>query len=260
MALVPGIRGTTTAEPYPFTRIVSFLTRVNRFANATEQRWMARPPLTSFVLPYSQLLAADKSSMFSFFTGQKGMFDIGASIKLTFTSGTGSTVTYDNMTLQADDFTVSASKPLQYNTQIGLRQTQNPGYTYTAPVSPVFPNLAAGVAAMYPFVQVNRYMTMLNEQPTGMRYAEAFFGGGFTGFPSGVLKEWHLSFPVITDADLATHEAFFMSVGGMLNTFQFTDPLDGTVHTKVRYGNDNFSVRYIAPNQNQLSLVLVETN
>lgn len=260
MAAVPGIRGSTTPQPYPFTRTVSYLTRVNRFANATEQRWMARPPLTSFTMSYSSLLAADKASQFTFFTDQKGMFDIGATISFTFTSGHGATVTYSNMTLQSDAFSVKERMPLQYDTQISLHQTQNPTYTYTAPASPVFPALAVGATAMYPFEQVSRYLTMFNDQPTGMRYAEAFFGASFTGFPAGPLKEWTIQFPVLTDADLATHEAFFNSVAGRLNTFQFTDPMDNTVHTKVRYASDDFSVRYLAPNQNQLTITLVETN
>ncbi len=260
MAFVPGIRGTATAEPYPFTRTVSFVTRVNRFANATEQRWMAAPPLTSFTMSYASLLAADRSSQFSFFTGQKGMFDIGASITLVWDSGNGSPVTYNNMTLQADDFTVTTSAPLQYNTQISLRQTQNAAYVYTAPVSPVFPLLASGAPAMYPFTQTSRYLTVVNDQPTGMRYSEPFFGAGLSGFPAGPLKEWRLSFPVLTDADLLTHENFFLAMGGMLNTFQFTDPIDSSVHPKVRYGSDQFAVTYTAPNQSQLTLSLVETN
>jgi hypothetical protein len=250
---LPGVRGSSVEVLYPVTRTVSFATRVQRFADATEQRWMLRPPMTKLSLPYGSLLATDKNNQLSFFASQKGRFDTTISVTI-------GAITYTNMTLLSDVFSIKNGKPLQYDTQIDLRQVKNSGYTWSAPVAPSFPILSAGVRCQMPFIQTSRYLTMVNDQETGMRYSEAFYGGGFSKFPAAALKEWALEYPHLTDADVAILESFVNSVGGRFYSFAFIDPLDGSSHPKCRFGSDDFILRYSGPNDVALSLQIVETN
>jgi hypothetical protein len=250
---LPGVLGTSVQALYPVTRTVSFATRVQRFSDATEQRWMLRPPMMKLSLPYASLLAADKNSQLSFFASQKGRFDTTISVTL-------GASTWNNMTLLSDVFSVRNGKPLQYDTQIDLRQTKNSGYVWSAPSSPSFPVLSAGVRCQMPFTQTSRYLTMVNDQETGPRYSEAFYGAGFSKFPAAALKEWTLEYPHLTDADAATLESFAMTVGGRFYAFALIDPLDGSSHPKCRLGSDDFTLRYNGVNDVSLTLQIVETN
>jgi hypothetical protein len=249
----PGVRGSAVQALYPVTRTVSFLTRVQRFADATEQRWMLRAPMTKLSLPYGSLLATDKNNQVSFFASQKGRFDTTISVTL-------GANTYTNMTLLSDVFSVRNGAPLQYDTQIDLRQVKNSGFIWSNPVGPAFPTLSVGVRCQMPFTQTSRYLTAVNDQETGMRYSEAFYGAGFSKFPVSSLKEWALEYPHLSEADVAILESFAMTVGGRYWTFAFIDPLDGSSHPKCRLGSDDFILRYSGPNDVALSLQIIETN
>src|SRR5579871_4844684 len=92
---LPGLRGTSEQALYPFSRIVSFDTKITTWMNGSEQRWVSRPPLTNFVLPMTVLSAADKSSYVTLFSTAKGQF----AQNITLTLGT---TTWEHLTMMSD--------------------------------------------------------------------------------------------------------------------------------------------------------------
>jgi len=240
---------------YPVTRRVEFLTDVAIATDFTEQRSKARPPLTRFVFPYTQINATDLATMRSFLESQKGPFDTSWSVTL------GAT-TYSNLVLEDDAFsaTEAASTQTTYSFTLRARQVKNPGYTCGSPGA-AFPALANGLRTQLPYTQLRRYAVMKNDNPlSGNAFRWTWFGGGLTGFPTGSLHGWVLSFPVLSDADLSTIETHFRNNWGRYGTFTFRDPESGTDYTKCRYDQDALEIVHSQPNVNSLTLRVMETN
>jgi hypothetical protein len=250
---LPFVRGTAQAL-YPVTRRVEFMTDVAMALNSTEQRFKKRPPLTRFVLPYSRITATDTASFRSFFNSQKGTFDS----TWTFTLGT---TTYIGMTFEDDTFTASQTwdSPIEYAFTLRARQTQNPGQT-AGSSGGSYPTLANGTTTQFPYSRIDRFQVLLNDNPIGPRYSWTWFENGLTGFPTTGLRAWTLGYPLLSDADLITLETFYRSQWGCWGAFTFTDPDDHTVHSKCRFQDDVLQIVHNAPNQNALTLRIMETN
>lgn len=250
---LPLVRGTAQAL-YPVTRSVEFLTDIATALNATEQRFKRRPPLTRFTLPYSRVNAADTQAFRNFHDSQKGTFDSTWSFTL------GAT-TYNHMAFEDDVFTAQEtdSWPLEYSFTLKARQTQNSGATAGA-YGGIFPALGNGVTTQYPFSKMERFAVLRNDNPIGPRYAWTWYGGGLTGFPSSALHGWSLGFPVIPDSDLTILENFFRAQWGRWGQFTFIDPDTNISYSKCRFDNDAFEVQHNAPNQNAVTLQILETN
>ncbi len=223
-ANLPTLRGTAQQVLYPFTRVVSCMTTVTTFQNSTEQRWVARPPLYQFILPMGSLSQADRASWLVYFSGRKGRFEVNLALTL---GGT----TYSDLTLMSDNLAFNQSKyDLFYDQQVSLRQAQAANFSsYTPPsVGSLYPPLSYGqVTPEYwpelPFSQSNDFLTSVGDNPFGPRFAYSWFGSG-SPFPPGRLRTWRLSYPLLTDADIATLENFFLGKQGRYGTFYFPDP------------------------------------
>lgn len=253
---LPYLRGTSgglnAQVLYPFTRTVSFFTRVTTNTNGSEQRWASRPPLYEFQLPMNQITGTDKASWLSTFSSEGGRF--GQDLQLTL----GAT-TYSNLTILHDDLSVENQSGNIYNQNLNLRQVQNGSWTPPTPGTS-YPTLSFGTVAERPFVQSSCFYTGVNDNPYGPRFAWKWYGGGLTNFPTTYLRKWQLSYPLLSTADITTLETFFIGQQGKLGSFSFTDPLDNTTYTHVRFDQDTFSVRYLTLNQNSTNIVLVQTN
>lgn len=252
---VATVRGTTKQILYPFTRWNEFVCRVTQASNGSEQRFVVRPPLARFSLPYSNLQIADVASQQTQFNNALGKFT--QQITLTLDS-----TTYTNLTFQQDTFESVIRETALYNTQLTLRQTQNP--TWVPPTAPTaYPVLSSGLSAMMPVTSGLRYITWTNDQEAGQHFALSSYGGVFANFPTTALPYWKLDYPVMTEVDLATLENFFLACQGRYNTFAFTDPVTSIVYPNCRLDSDSFEVRYLGPrpggHQVSTSLAVTQT-
>ncbi len=245
--------GTLNAQVlYPFTRTVEFMTTVNTFANGSEQRWPERPPLYTFALAMSMLNTTDKAAWLSFFNSQKGRFQTNLQITL-------SSTTYSNLALMSDDLAQTNDRGLLYNQQVNLRQVSN--YPWTAPsVGTSFPTLSFGSVAEYPLTDTSSFMSDVNESPLGPRFVWSWYGSSLTNFPTGYLKAWRLSYPLISDADRATLETYFLGQQGRYGSFSFTSPIDSTTYSHVRFASDSLAIKHLTKNQQSTEITLIQTN
>lgn len=250
---LPFVRGTAQAL-YPVTRRVEFLTDIAMALNATEQRFKKRPPLTRFVLPYSRVLASETTTFRNFFYSQKGAFDSTWSFTL------GNT-TYNNMAFEDSTFQASQTwdSPIEYSFTLRARQTQNAGQT-AGSSGGMFPTLANGTTTQFPYARLDRFDVLYNDNPIGPRYSWTWFGAALTGFPTTALRGWQLGFPLLSDADLVTIETFYRNQWGAWGQFSFEDPDDLTIHQKCRFMDDVLQITHNAPDQNSVSLRIMETN
>lgn len=204
------------------------------------------------VLAYTLLPAADRSALSTFFNSQKGQFDTTWNFVL-------GGVNYQNLCFTDDTLRFIETIPTLFSCTLNIRQVQNRAFP-TPAVALSYPTLSTGATTQLPYAQIRRFLTSVNDQESGIRYAYAWIGAGLTGLPAQALLGWDLAYPAITDADLSTLETFFKGMNGRWSSFTFTDPDDLSVHTKCRFGSDLFEVRHLGPNQNAVSLTVTETN
>ena len=123
-----------------------------------------------------------------------------------------------------------------------------------------YPNLAIGLNAQRPYTRAHRYSVLHNFNPFGPQFSWAWIGTGLTGFPANALHGWQLDYAVLSDADLATLENFFMSQWGRYGSFSFTDSGDGVTYSGVRFDSDSLEIHHEQIGVSSLSVRLVETN
>ena len=233
---------------YPVTREIVFDTRVDIAANGSEQRFVNNVPLFRFKFPYNSLLGTDQAALLAFFNTQMGAAFSDWSAVL-------GTQTYANLAFDHDTVQFSQIDPLLWSLQLGFRQTQNPGYPI--PSAGAFPVFTSGKRFQRPFAPVWRNLTAFGDSPTGTRYAYRFYGAGLTGFPTTQLRGWELSYPVLSDADVAILEQHFVGSQGRLASFDFYDD-QGTLQSFCRYGTDVLSLSYLGPNRTQAAFSVLQ--
>jgi len=253
---LPILRGTTgglnAQVLYPFTRSVRFTTTITTHMNGSEQRWPHHPPLAGFDLPFSSLNATDRAAWLALHSTVVGRFAKNLTITL------GSTV-YANLTSMSDDLAQTNRINLFADQEIHLRQVQNGSWTPPVALT-AYPTLGLGVLAELPYVQISTFLTSINENPNGPRYAYSWYGASLTNFPSGYLRVWKLSYPLLNDADILTIENAFTGWMGRSLSFTFTDPIDSTLYSHVRCDQDELQIRAITNNQWSMELTLRQTN
>lgn len=168
---------------------------------------------------------------------------------------------FPNMTLQDQNFSATEEDQTRtsYSFTLTARQTKNPGATAGSPGG-TFPTITAGVATQFPYIQMRRFQVMVNDNPVGPRYSWTWFGGSLSGFPSGSLRAWELHGPMLSDADLATWEAFYRAQWGRWGTFTMIDPEDASSHPNCRFDSDVLEIQHVSPNINSTTLRILETN
>jgi len=253
MGAVPNVRGSGQAL-YPVTRSREYSTDVAQFVNGTEQRFKVRPALTRLKLPYSALVPTDASSLDEFVDSAKGMFDTTGTI--TLKDSLGNSTSYANLTLDQDTITLTERDATLYDTQLDLHQTQNrdsPAPTVTA----TFPLFDVGLSAQRPHQQIRRFLSAVVDQPTGVRYAWAWYGEGLEDFPDGALEAWQLTL-LLSDVNLITLESFFAAMEGRMWPFTFTDPDSGTEYYPCRFGTDTLQIAHNGVNNNVVVVPIVQ--
>src|SRR5678815_3603321 len=248
----PLIRNGLGSALYGFTRRVVYNTIISQGANGTEQRAKGHAPLSSFVLPYTNLIPAEVTLIRSFFNSQKGQFDSTWSLTL------GAT-TYTNLCFEDDDLSFNEQDSMLYSSTLRCRQTENPGVAIPAAASD-FPSFDVGLVAQRPYTQIRRFYTLKNDNPSGERYAYSLFGGGLAGFPTGALLGWTLEFPELSDANLLTLETFFRGKSGRYGSFNFTDPDNATRAANCRFGNDVLEIKHHDFQVSSTAVSIVQTN
>lgn len=247
--------GTLNAQVlYPFVRVASCLTTVTQFQNAAEQRSVERPPLYGFQIPMSSLLAADKRAWLNFHVSAVGRQHTDLALSL---GGT----TYSNLTLLSDLLDVIQKDAVVYDQTASLRQVAAVNFsTYTPPTPGAFyPNLKFGLASPsqfsseLPFRQSSNFLTSVGDSPYGPRYTFSWYNPGspLAGFPSTYLRSWVLSYPLLTDVDMATIETQFLGCQGRYKLFNFTDPTSvATLVTGISSGSTSAVVTDASTIQN----------
>jgi hypothetical protein len=102
----------------PATLGSGFATRVIRFCDDTEQRWVTRNPFSTFVLRLTDISGYDLSQVLAFFRTVKGRYD--ATWTLTI-NGT----TFPTMMLDADDLVAVENRQNLYTLQVKCRNVFN---------------------------------------------------------------------------------------------------------------------------------------
>jgi len=248
-ATLPTVRGGAVAL-YPITRTNTLPVGVQKFLNASEQRFKRGAPLGSFELNYSLLPAADRDSLKAFYATVKGSFDNTWQFTLVNT--------YTTCMFTEDGFSSVEQQPNLYSVSLRFRQIIKGGAVSVAGSS--WPVTSTGATSQRPFTQTVQYRTTGNDNPTGMSYDYAWWGSGLTGFPTRGLMRWKLEYPSLSDADMAAFEAFFVAMNGRWSTFSFTDPDSASVYTSVRFDQDAFVYKYLDENHASTTILLAETN
>lgn len=220
---------------HPLTRVISCKTRVYRFLNDTEQRWVQRIPVNRFDMPYEALSAADRSTLDTFFVARKGRFDQTWDLTILGTL-------YANLAFDHDDFLVREPGPLQYSVALSAKQFPS-GAGATITVSdPAFPTLSSGAIAQHPSSIAKVFSNAIEDTPDGQRIS---WNRVATSLPT-----WVLGFPIITDTERNTLMDFFIQLRGRWG--QMSLLWDGTNYQKCRFADDDMRIRYNAPNQNSI--------
>lgn len=220
--------GTLNAQVlYPFVRVTSCLTTVTTFQNASEQRSVERPPLYGFQIPMSSMLAVDKLAWLNFHVSAVGRAHTDLTLSL---GGT----TYSNLTLLSDLLDAVQKDAVIYDQVASLRQVAAVNFSSYTPPTPavIYPNLRFGLGSPssssteIPFHQSSNFLTSVGDSPYGPRYTFSWYNPGspLSGFPSTYLRSWKLSYPLLTDADVAIIENQFLGCQGRYSLFNFTDP------------------------------------
>lgn len=248
MATLPKVFGGVGFAQFPVTRQIVFDTRIDVAPNGSEQRFVNNVPLFRFVFPYNSLLGADQIALLNFFNARAGM-------NASDWTAAMLAQTYANLTFDDDTISLTQQDPLLWNVALKFHQTQNKSYTIPSPTN--FPNLSSGKPFQRPYGPQWRSLTVAGDSTTGSRYAYQFYGAGLSNFPSSPLRGWTLSYPVLSDADVATIENFFVGSQGRFATFSLTDDTS-TTYAHCRFATDVLSLQYVAPNQTNVQFSIQE--
>ena len=113
-----------------------------------------------------------------------------------------------------------------------------------------YPTLASGVIANIGWSRTAEFLTAKTVMPTGWQFAYAW--------RTSNLWRWKLPYVQLSDADAATLRAHFVAMYGRYGEFNFTDPETATVYPKVRFASDELSIIRNGPNNNSVTVELVQ--
>ena len=243
----PTLSGGTTAM-YPLSIKVTCLTRVQRGAHSSEQRWVVCAPFADLEATYTNLSADDQSTVQAFHDSQKGAYDSTWSFTL-------DSRTFTACRFYDDELKWEEKIPNRWTTVLRF------GGFYPSISSPPseFPSLTSGAITQRPWTKRRDYETSFSDTETRIRHATALRGGGLTNFPTDPLRTWDIQCPVISPSDADKHVKFFISNHGRYGSFSFTDPDTLVAYTGCRYASDELTVRYDGYNRCSLSVSIVKT-
>lgn len=126
-------------------------------------------------------------------------------------------------------------------------------YLYSAAstlVGPSYPAINGGVLVQIPFGTAPSFKTFRNDLDSGKRISWA-------AWPVP-LNKWALSYPAITDEEVQELVIFYLTQGGAVNQFSFTDPNTLAVHDSCYFGAQGIELTRISPNLNSLRCSIEE--
>ena len=225
----------------PTTKIVSRATRLVKFENDAEQRYMVSPALMAWDLGFSKLKPADIDALETFFMTQKGAFDSTWTFPFLGTN-------YTNMRFDQDDFEAVETSHKRWSTNLRIRQTKQSIAVPSLPMA--FPTINGGVRTQFSWTRTTSYRTSRNNMESGLQYA--YF------HRDNPLLRWIVNYPAITWAEGGTLMDFFVSMGGRYHRFSFVDPETGELVSACRFGSDTFDMQYTGPGTVSVSNLLIE--
>jgi hypothetical protein len=75
-----------------------------------------------------------------------------------------------------------------------------------------------------------------------------------------MLRRWRVDLQLLNESEVAAIEQFFGGISGELSTFDFPDPISGTVVPNCRVGTGDLTTEYQDVDIAAASLWVVETN
>lgn len=111
-----------------------------------------------------------------------------------------------------------------------------------------FPEISAGIITQLPFASERQWSVVRVVQPSGPQYGYYYDAAPFAA--------WELSFSVVTEAELATLQAFFVNHGGGWDEFSFTDPDTGITYSKCCFSDESLRVTYLGPNEYKIAITI----
>lgn len=99
---------------------------------------------------------------------------------------------------------------------------------------PTFPILKTGAVAQYP---ATRWVRFANQALRFVDGTEQRYRDG-----GGALHRWQIALDLLEESELAAMEEFFRAMGGVFETFAFTDPWDGAVYPTCELEGDDFEL------------------
>lgn len=228
---------------YPVSRTIRARTKELRFADDTRQAWMCQPYMNAWEMPFEDLTATDLDTLRTFWDLQKGAFDKSWTLPFDGTS-------YAACQFDGDDFAYTEGPGATNRYSLSLKVKQVKKQAAIGSATAVFPEISTGVVTQLPYGVTRSYRTLRAENDGGFSYTYAQRATPLHG--------WNLSFGAITAAEAGTLQSFFLAMGGRWKQFQFTDPNDASVHTKVCFAQDRLEVRHLSKNVRSTQIELVE--
>jgi hypothetical protein len=244
---LPIIRGTSAAL-YPFTQTFTAQTGKSDGENGAATRWVKGLPLVRIELATNRISQAAKDTLKAFLVSAKGQF--AQNLQVTTYQA------WNNLAFDQDEFVASETKTTKYDTKWTLTQTLPQNFAPGAPVAayPVFGN---GAISKLPYTQKVRFQTVRNVMPSGPQYASAEFAGTFSNFPTTGLMGWEFDEHNLTDAEVNTKLAHFLTNWGDCLPFTFTDE-DAVTYSNVYYASPAFVITWEQFNAASIKTVLIQ--
>lgn len=249
MTPLPILRGPCAAL-FPFTQTYTAITGVQDTQNGATTRWVKAPPLVQFQLPFMRMTQAQKNTFKASLVSAKGEF---------FTTWSLTTdQTYNNLSLDSDEFSAAEQNTTRYNAQWTLTQVMPQSFSPGASGG-AYPTLSTGMICQLVYTQKERFQTIVSKVDSGAKYVYAEFGAGLTNFPTGGLMAWEFDEQNLTDAEVTTKVAHFLANWGNCFPFTFTDE-DGTTYSNVYYGSPQLVITRQQFNMSSIHTVLIGMN
>ena len=101
-----------------------------------------------------------------------------------------------------------------------------------------FPQInSAGLITQLPYQTSQSFKTVYQRPPASRPYGMALRGGGFSGFPTGPLSRFAISYSTLADTELATLKTFFESQYGRFGQFTLLDPGGNLIQNSEDFSN-----------------------
>lgn len=106
---------------YPLQRASGWKTKVLRFMNDKEQRWVQQTPKQDFILTYTGVDQSSYNTLKAFWVSMHGADISTFDIHLGTDPATGVVMNYSNLVFIDDDFAATQTKPNRWDIKLKVR-------------------------------------------------------------------------------------------------------------------------------------------